>query len=626
MEAVDDAISSDGDWEIIDSQDDWEVVDSELPLPPLPTLLRQLSNGRRAGTVGSETYGNLKDHLLSGSQARVRLASRELLPESVIPRATVSRWSSLAETIGIGTDLPPSATLQQRRVRDAAIAAARRHAQQQARAQDLKAKSEQAERDAIDSEFNEQIMSSLGPVQAPIRPRDAEPDGAVAKQYLGGGTFKHHNGYSFTTPANLMLEKRVRAPASMSETDKKEIGGVSLLEVQAGIHGINTTPGRYTAPHVAISLGKQKRWETVPAALASEASAVYHVGKGEVNILDGRSRGTSSRRENTQTTSYVVEDPAILLNRMSRDDRDMEKYLAAQVKQNGRDRAPTVRALRRERHRQCAAIPADVDAPRLSFTIKSEKLSKFSKFHRCNKPKSAKVQNPHHNSYWTPQNSNDRRDFMEIVLKDPSRVKYIGTKGRAFDRNNIEEIVDDRIQCVSRYKLFYKLDNKELWKPLGIFAGNVDGETEVTHVLKDPNTERAGLMVKFLRLQPLNYTGCKALRVGLYGHGPQAAETEKNINLDEVTAKEAKQAAVIYTVKEHNSVQKSGKWAYARKSYGNNAVRALDRNRNRRALQASTKQLHKDIAPHGPVAVDVNALPAGATISVNTRRTMSDWY
>lgn len=67
---------------------------------------------------------------------------------------------------------------------------------------------------------------------------------------------------------------------------------------------------------------------------------------------------------------------------------------------------------------------------------------------------------------------------------------------------------------VSRYELLWRADGGRQWHSLGIFVGNGDEMSEVTHAF---GTIKGGLRARYLRVRPLECEGGGAIRVGVYG-------------------------------------------------------------------------------------------------------------
>ncbi|KAG8459863.1 hypothetical protein KFE25_014426 [Diacronema lutheri] len=70
-------------------------------------------------------------------------------------------------------------------------------------------------------------------------------------------------------------------------------------------------------------------------------------------------------------------------------------------------------------------------------------------------------------------------------------------------------------QWTSRYRVLARADGGRAWVSLGVFAGNVDGTSEVAHAVSHG---REPVRARFVRFEPLAWHGdAPALRVGVYG-------------------------------------------------------------------------------------------------------------
>lgn len=76
-------------------------------------------------------------------------------------------------------------------------------------------------------------------------------------------------------------------------------------------------------------------------------------------------------------------------------------------------------------------------------------------------------------------------------------------------------VIENDRSWVKTFQLYIRLSGKHKWKDLGIFNGNVDRYTEVLHKLP-PFT-----VARYIRIVPLEYTGTKALQIGVFGNGVQ---------------------------------------------------------------------------------------------------------
>jgi hypothetical protein len=192
-------------------------------------------------------------------------------------------------------------------------------------------------------------------------------------------------------------------------------------------------------------------------------------------------------------------NPVTSRQKFTREDRELEKYSGRTFSRARREREPTVKERREERLKACSTPPEEVTAARLKIS-----LSGRTTVRRC-RVNAAFVQNSGSRSFWRPRLSHDAREYLEVDVGPGAMVEHISTKGRPLERDPItDEVASDVAkEWVTRFKLFYKIDDETAWKPLGEFAANQDAETEVAHELIDPTTGVIGLRARQFRIQPL---------------------------------------------------------------------------------------------------------------------------
>jgi hypothetical protein len=406
------------------------------------------------------------------------------------------------------------------------------------------------------------------------------------KQCTGSGnTFKHRYHY-YSIPSQLRLTKTVRnPPPTSSENHASGIGGRTHFEQSFGFSMLDRYK-RGVRP-AEISLNKSKLWERVPQALEALADLQFETKCGEVHHSLQPTLGCGGRschRVNQTTATFVMLHPKTCMTKMSKEDREMERFVQDQLDHAKLVQPKTmsascsnVRRMREERHLRVAAIPDGVDAPRLAL-----KLCSNAKNGAGFKLKSARVDADHHQSAWRPASFDDRRDFLEVDLGRRCTVVAVGTKGRATQslhgwRGHAfggEE--HDHEEWVSAYKLFYKESTEDkTWKPVAEFTANTDSETEVAHTLLSPHTEAPGLVCTLLRFQPTKFHNRKCMRVGVYGVAV-ASDTKQLASLvtspqsmDVVISRVVETPSVVFQVHATPSQRQGGKWNYSQNSKGN---------------------------------------------------------
>ena len=81
-------------------------------------------------------------------------------------------------------------------------------------------------------------------------------------------------------------------------------------------------------------------------------------------------------------------------------------------------------------------------------------------------------------------------------------------------------------QYVARYELLWRADGGRVWHSCGVFNGNTDSITEVSHSFA---IIHGGLRARYLRLVPLDWQNGGAVRVGVYGHAVEGASAGKRV-------------------------------------------------------------------------------------------------
>merc|ERR1719295_1644091 len=157
-------------------------------------------------------------------------------------------------------------------------------------------------------------------------------------------------------------------------------------------------------------------------------------------------------------------------------------------------------------------------------------------------------------SFWSPRKWDDPRDFIQLDLGKNCLLEAISTRGRVLKRDRDCEIDLEKsdVEYVKKYKVYIRKDDGQnvqkrsehhrdrngtehvhddvLWTPLGAFSGNKDSESEVANPLKLPNSNKPGVVCRYIRVFPMSYAeggfhGRKSMRIGVYG---DAKYEEKN--------------------------------------------------------------------------------------------------
>lgn len=220
-------------------------------------------------------------------------------------------------------------------------------------------------------------------------------------------------------------------------------------------------------------------------------------------------------RDREEFKSTFINDN-FLVGMRARHDRKMQRKLRCE--------GSTQKWLYRRYWWQCHSPCKD---PRVPFQLTaSSSLPKTSM-------KSAKIYSlGHHKNVWSPVAVDNDNDFLLITphianMKNvPKNTKsvlitHIGTKGR-FPQLSPRGTVLSPMECVSKYRLFFRESKASNWKPLGLFLGNRDRDTEIVHKLLDPVTGKPGILAAQIKLQPLGrreggFCGRKSMRVAIYG-------------------------------------------------------------------------------------------------------------
>jgi len=234
------------------------------------------------------------------------------------------------------------------------------------------------------------------------------------------------------------------------------------------------------------------------------------------------------------------------------------------------------------------------------------KLITASSVKRGCKMKHALVRSFGQKSYWQPNKSDDKTDFLQIDLGRDYFIEAISTRGRVLRRTKEYEIDWEKstIEYVKKYKVMIRKDDgkknathqqmhrrkqknreseiNEDFVNLGIFEGNKDSETEIAHKLKLKNDNKIGVTARYVRVYPLNlseggYCGKKSMRIGLYGNGVDNGKysEEKNVNdCDEhkgdlIHNKDV--PAAIITIRQPSETNKRNCWAQNHRCIGVNS-------------------------------------------------------
>mmetsp|Transcript_807 Transcript_807/g.1559 ORF Transcript_807/g.1559 Transcript_807/m.1559 type:complete len:563 (-) Transcript_807:123-1811(-) len=306
--------------------------------------------------------------------------------------------------------------------------------------------------------------------------------------------------------SSTTLIKKVLVPGSAHEATNEYFHGVTELERKLEIA---VTGGTYYAHQGAeVSLDKNKRWQVVPAMLEQMADIKCKILSGATlhNKLSGKYYDKLAEQ-----SVYVLSSPETFTAVSTRNNLEMNRpikdsFYFGMLKRQNRKR------IYRNLPLEARKLPEGITDRRLPISLMSARSNA-----KGVKVRSAKVENWSHKSFWAPATTFDKRDYLTIDLGHKRLVSAFGTKGRATQYDaNYERDEKQPTWFVSSYRLFYKLEKDGHWVPLGTFAGNSDRDTEVAHRLVDESSRKAILM-RYLRYQPDQFTGHKAVRVGVYG-------------------------------------------------------------------------------------------------------------
>jgi len=143
-------------------------------------------------------------------------------------------------------------------------------------------------------------------------------------------------------------------------------------------------------------------------------------------------------------------------------------------------------------------------------------------------------------------------------------------------------------QYVSRYELFWRADGGRAWHSLGVFRGNFDATTEVSHSF---GGYRGGLRARYLRLVPLDCQNGGAVRVGVYGRLAGATPQVKRPRCGVVASDgEGTEELVTYTL---TTVPESRSRTFARDgviSFGHDDYGRIARSAERKRRQQLAKR------------------------------------
>lgn len=181
-----------------------------------------------------------------------------------------------------------------------------------------------------------------------------------------------------------------------------------------------------------------------------------------------------------------------------------------------------------------------------------------------------------------------RNHEFEIDFKK-SKVEFV-KKYKVFIREDDGENVRFR----KRTKIEFSTNQSEddTWTPLGVFMGNKDSETEVANPLKLGNSNKVGVVCRYIRVVPLSLTeggfhGRKSMRIGVYGNAQyEKRKKTKNSSNGEETKREEDAGlqkgngqlinnksvpAAIITIKMPSEKQKRNCWAVNHRAQGVNS-------------------------------------------------------
>lgn len=325
--------------------------------------------------------------------------------------------------------------------------------------------------------------------------------------------------------ASLRLSKTVHLPGDTSDDVSNQFSGITEFEMELGVD-MNLKN---------VCLDKKRRWEIVPLLLSDIADITHAHTYGAQGMTD---KDLLFNAEKSHRSIYVLTDPITYSEKK-----------CEEIEMNGAVKdsfyfGMLARSKRKHFYRNLPAearkIPKGLTERRLTIT----RMNPTSLNTRKKKKFGARVEDWHHNSYWSPAALNDDRDYLDIDMGKPCLVTAFGTKGRATQWNgskgDYEETSPQPSHWVTSYRLFYKLQKDSQWTLVGEFAGNTDRDSEVAHNLADQSNLKKGVLCQFLRYQPREYHSYKAARVGVYGSYPVVADTasraaeratEKKLNL-----------------------------------------------------------------------------------------------
>lgn len=370
------------------------------------------------------------------------------------------------------------------------------------------------------------------------------------------------------------LTKTVRLVSGMSPADEKAWKAPTKFEIEAEM--VYPLSKRNTT--VKFSMDKKKRWDWVDELATADSDLVVPIG------MEKRRRGWESGKY--EANSYVLLQPETFIQKPRKEDKEIAAYLA-HLEKNAKVVASKMKhEAWNGRLERLSTIPKGIDCPRMAFTLKPRNAATKLNL------RAARVEMDGNNAYWAPKNVADASDYLDVDMGKPVIVTALGTKGRPLLRNSLDEVWDDSpYEWVSRFKAFWKKDEQEIWKPLGDFTANSDAETEVAHVLLNPHTEKPGLELRFLRIQPTAFHHRKCMRIGVYGRALEGEEKEVQENklptLDMLKANVVSTSAVVYTVESKLSREKAGKFNFVRSTFTSDHI---EKRRVRRKDRAKTRR------------------------------------
>jgi len=295
----------------------------------------------------------------------------------------------------------------------------------------------------------------------------------------------------------------------------------------------------------------------------------------------------------------VMLQPVTYGRKEGKEDKEMAEYLAQLAKAAKVLARTQVTTSRQQRIMQCQAIPKGIDYPRLKFTLKPRTL--FSGATLC----AARVETDHPRCFWAPSKQTDGGDYLDVDMGKMVFVVAVGTKGRALLRDVNDEICSESpSEWVSRFKAFWKRDEHDVWKPLGDFAANCDTESEVANFVVNPHSEKPGLELRYLRIQPTSFHHRKSMRVGVYGRAIEVPieessaeqQTEFKPNLDEVTSRVVTTPSVLFQVQSTVTKEAAGKFNFGLDTLRGAGSRLIERRRLKRADRNKIRRFGREAA------------------------------